>query len=82
MLHAGRILLTNIKLGWKSLTGANTLALKKHLPITVVKSFITLGQGSHTGAGNRPGELAIKFFFFVTDEEAKKLERLSFFCLV
>jgi hypothetical protein len=65
MLHSDRVgaLLINIRLGWKSLTEANTLALNKHLQITVVKSFITLGQGGHTGAGNRAGDFAIKLFF-------------------
>jgi hypothetical protein len=34
---------TNIRLGWKSLPGTNTLADYKHLSITPVKSFMTLG---------------------------------------
>ncbi len=34
---------TNIVLGWKGLTGTNTLAYYEHFYITVVKGFIILG---------------------------------------
>jgi hypothetical protein len=43
----GRLLAlpTNIRLGWKGLTGTKTLAYYEHLQITDEKSFITLGPG-------------------------------------
>ncbi len=37
------VLLANIRLGWKGLPATNTLADYKHLKITDVKRFITLG---------------------------------------
>ncbi len=33
----------NIRLGWKDLTGTNTLAYYEHWEITTVKMFISLG---------------------------------------
>jgi hypothetical protein len=36
---------TNLRLGWKGLSGTNTLAYYKHSLIVVVKSFITLTPG-------------------------------------
>jgi hypothetical protein len=36
---------TNVKLGWKSLPGTNTLAYYKNPYITDKESFITLGPG-------------------------------------
>jgi hypothetical protein len=46
-LLLGRLLTlsTNLRLGWKGLTGTNTLAYYKHSLIAVVKSFITLTPG-------------------------------------
>jgi hypothetical protein len=35
----------NIRLGWKGLSGTNTLAYYKHLYITGFKSFVTLTPG-------------------------------------
>jgi hypothetical protein len=35
----------NPRLGWKGLSGTNTLAYYKHLYITTVKSFMTLTPG-------------------------------------
>ncbi len=47
----GRLLVspTNIRLGWKSLPGTNTLASYKNPYITAVKSFITLAPGVGMG---------------------------------
>ncbi len=43
----GRVLAlpTNNSLGWKGLSGTNTLAYYENLEITDRKSFITLGSG-------------------------------------
>jgi hypothetical protein len=38
-------LLANIRIGWKSLSGTNTLTYFEHLQITDGKSFITLAPG-------------------------------------
>jgi hypothetical protein len=35
----------NIRSGWKSLLGANTLAYYEQSSITALKSFLTLGPG-------------------------------------
>jgi hypothetical protein len=39
---------SNIRLGWKGLPWANTLAYYEILKITAVKSFITLAPGHRT----------------------------------
>ncbi len=41
--QVGSGLLTNIRLGWKGVPRANTIAYYEHEKITGVKSFITLG---------------------------------------
>ncbi len=48
MLNSGRLLAlpANIILGLKIMSGTNTLAYHKHLQITDVKIFVTLGQGA------------------------------------
>jgi len=55
--------LTTIRLDWKALPDTNTLALCKHLYITEVKSFITLGfvqqRKYRLDSGN-----AIRLFYF------------------
>jgi len=68
MFHLDRLLpySKNIRLGWKGLTGANTLAYYENSQFTDRKSFITLD----------PGDDVIKLFSTVADEEAK-LECLS-----
>ncbi len=40
-----KALLTNIKLGWKSLPGTNTLAYCKNPQITILKSLTGLAPG-------------------------------------
>jgi hypothetical protein len=40
-------LLSNIKLGWKGLPGASTLAYLSEASVTKPKSFITLTQGAN-----------------------------------
>ncbi len=35
----------NIRLGWKGISGTNTLAYYEHSQIAAVKSFMTLGPG-------------------------------------
>jgi hypothetical protein len=37
--------LPTIRLGWKGLQGTNTLDYYKHLQITALQSFVTLGPG-------------------------------------
>ncbi len=56
----------NIRLGWKSLPGTNTLAFNKYSLIMDVKSFITL----------TPGVNVLKHFFFVVCVKTNKLEHL------
>ncbi len=43
-LELAPALFAKVKLGWSVLSGANTLAFYKHLQITTIKSFITLGK--------------------------------------
>jgi hypothetical protein len=51
MLHSkvGSWLHTNIRLGWKGLSGSNTLAYYENLLITTVKSFIGLAKVFESG---------------------------------
>ncbi len=47
MLHLGRLwpLLTNIRLGWESLSGTNPLVHCEHSLIRDINSFIRIGSG-------------------------------------
>jgi hypothetical protein len=56
--------LTNVRLDWKALPDKNTLALYKHLYITEVKSFITLGFGQQRKYRLDSGN-AIRLFNFI-----------------
>jgi hypothetical protein len=65
----GRLLAspTNIRLGWKGLSGTNTLAYYKKPQITAVISFIV----------QDPGVNVIKLFFFVADKEDYSVIRFT-----
>ncbi len=52
--------LANIRLNCKGLLATNTLAYYEQLYIMTIKSYIALTQN-----------VKLKFFFFVTDDEAK-----------
>ncbi len=64
--------LTNIRLGWKGLPGANTLAHYKYLFITTVKSFITSSPGLGCKDQSISVAFVIKLFTTVINSVEKK----------
>ncbi len=65
MFHSGShlVLPTNIRLGWKSIQVANTLAYYDTAIITAVKSFIVQAPGHHGYRIYKTGPAGFRFSF-------------------